>query len=210
LGSWPLASYRSDLLPMEQGYDTFDGLKYFIEQAHQRHIKVFGYLAALAGTSTPMQNAKSIYQTHREWFATGPDGNMPLFPDPANPQVVDFLVKVYSELAGKYELDGIGLDYIRYPLPDALNYDENNRQRILARCGIDIHNDRDFWKDPRKAVKIRDYRCEVIGQLARSVRDAIQLNRPKVAIIASLISDPTEAAEYGQDWRVCSQFLDYA
>ena len=94
--------------------------------------------------------------------------------------------------------------------PTRLNYDENNRQRILARCGIDIRNTGDFWKDPDQAAKIREYRSEVIGQLARRVRDAIKSARPNISIIASLISDPSEAAEYGQDWRICSQFLDYA
>jgi uncharacterized lipoprotein YddW (UPF0748 family) len=171
---------------------------------------VFGYIASLAGTNSPSQDAKSIYHLHPEWFATGPDPNMPMFPDPANPQVVDFLVKVYSELAQKYELDGIGLDYLRYPLPNALNYDENNRQRILARCGIDIKADGNFWAEPEKAAKVRAYRSETVEQLARRVRDAIKSVRPDVSVIACLISDPIDAATYGQDWRISSQLLDYA
>lgn len=37
------------------------------------------------------------------------------FLDPANPEVCDFLQKLLREMVSTYELDGVNLDYIRYP-----------------------------------------------------------------------------------------------
>src|SRR5579872_3929662 len=114
LGSWMSVIYHSQLVPIEPGWEKFDALRYFIEQEHVRHIKVFGYIAALCGASTP-PDQPGLYQQHPDWFAKSPDRNMPIFPDPANPHVIDFMVKMYGELTKIYDLDGIGIDYTRYP-----------------------------------------------------------------------------------------------
>src|SRR5207302_4476482 len=129
---------------------------------------------------------------------------------PANAEVNDFLARVYTELAHKYELDGIGLDYMRYPILTALNYDQNNRQRILDRYRVDIDSGADIWKDPEKAAKLREYRMAAIEDAMRSLRATIKSVRPNISVIACLISDPKEAKEDGQDWAVSSNLLDYA
>ena len=210
LGAWTSAIYHSELLPVEPGWEKFDALKYSIEEARRRGIKSFGYLAALYGTSSPPAGPDSLYTKHPEWFATGPDANMPKFPDPANPEVADFIVKVYTELATKYDLDGIGLDYIRYPTETSLNYDENNRQQILKRYGFDIKDAGDMSRDPEKWAKIKEYRAEKVGEIVKRVHDAVKAAKPNMAIIACLISDPDMAYDYGQNWAKSSVLLDYA
>ncbi|MCK7484412.1 MAG: family 10 glycosylhydrolase [Bacillus subtilis] len=37
------------------------------------------------------------------------------FLDPANPQVQQYLLNILAEIANNYEVDGINIDYIRYP-----------------------------------------------------------------------------------------------
>lgn len=44
------------------------------------------------------------------------EGGKYKFIDPSNPQVRDFLAGYYEEILSKYDLDGINLDYIRYPV----------------------------------------------------------------------------------------------
>src|SRR5205807_1858305 len=41
LGSWMSAVYHSKILPIESGWEQFDALRYFIDEAHKRDIKVF-------------------------------------------------------------------------------------------------------------------------------------------------------------------------
>lgn len=207
LGAWQGVLHRSELVPVEPEWKDFDALKYSIDKVHARGIKAFAYIAAFYGTNESIAD-NPLYLAHPDWFAKGPDANMPTFPDPANPAVVDFVVKMYAELAKNYDLDGIGLDYIRYPTPDSLNYDARNRDAILARYGIDILKE-DFWADPVKAKKVREYRAEQIGGVVKRVRDAVRAVKPNMKLIACLSSDPNESLEYGNNWSVSSVNLDY-
>jgi uncharacterized lipoprotein YddW (UPF0748 family) len=210
-GSWMSVTYHSDLLPTEPGWEDFDALTYFIDAAHKRGIKVFGYFAPFYGTSSPKVLPGSIYEKHPDWFAKGPDTNMPTFPDPANPEVVAFILDVYKELATRYDMDGIGLDYIRYPTPSALNYDEFNRQQILDEFGIDILEHENLYGDADAWAKIQQYRYERVGRIIKQVRDTVKAANPDASIMACLISNLGMARdEYGQNWAVSSKWIDYA
>ncbi len=210
-GSWMSVNYHSDLLPVQPGWEDFDALTYFVDAAHARGLKVFGYYAPFYGTSSPTVLPGSMYETHPEWFATGPDSNMPTFPDPANPEVVAFILKVYEELATRYNMDGIGLDYIRYPTPSALNYDENNRKKILEAYGIDIIEHENLYGDPEAWAKIQQYRYEQVGKIIQQVRERVKAVSPDSKIMACLISELGMARdEYGQNWGVSSKWIDYA
>jgi len=210
LGSWMSVIHHSELLPIEPGWERFDALKHSIESAKRRGFKSFGYIAALYGTSSPPSGPGSLFAMHPDWFATGPDPAMPKFPDPANPEVQEFIINVYVELAGKYDLDGIGLDYIRYPTETSLNYDQRNRDAILKRYGIDILAGGDMSRHPEKWAKIQEYRGEVVGSLVKRVRDAVKKAKPGITVIACLISEPDLCYKYGQNWPVSAAYLDYA
>lgn len=210
-GSWMFVNYHSDILPVDPAWQDFDALTYFIEEAHKRGIKVFGYYACFYGTSSPTIRPGSLAELHPEWLATGPDANMPTFPDPANPEVLAYMLDVYRELATRYDLDGIGLDYIRYPTPYALNYDENNRQRIKEQFGIDILTHPNITGDPDAWAKVQQYRREVIGNVVEQVTKAVREVRPGISVMACLISEIDMAREeVAQDWPVSSQWIDYA
>ena len=135
---------------------------------------------------------------------------MPTFPDPANPEVVEFMTRVYAELAQRYDMDGIGLDYIRYPTESALNYDANNQQRVQDKYGFDILTGEDMWKDPEKWEKLREYRAANTRNVIEHVRAAVKAVKPNMPLIGCLLSDPDEAREYGQWWAKSSTLLDYA
>jgi uncharacterized lipoprotein YddW (UPF0748 family) len=210
-GSWMQVNYLSDLLPVEPGWEKFDALTYFVDAAHERGIKVFGYYAPFYGSSSPTIRPGSIYEEHPEWFAKGPDANMPTFPDPANPEVVAFILEVYKELATRYHMDGIGLDYIRYPTPSSLNYDEFNRKQILDKYGIDILEHENLYGDAEAWAKIQEYRHELVGKVIKQVRDTVKAADPDTTIMACLISELDMARdEYAQNWAVSSQWIDYA
>ncbi len=210
LGSWASAVYQSNVLPVEPGWEKFDALSYFVAEAHKRNIRVFGYVAAFWGTSTPPDDPRNIFHLHPDWFAKGPDRNMPTFPDPANPEVVEFMTRVYAELAQRYDMDGIGLDYIRYPTESALNYDANNQRRVQDKYGFDILTGEDMWKDPEKWEKLREYRAANTRNVIEHVRAAVKAVKPNMPLIGCLLSDPDEAKEYGQWWAKSSTLLDYA
>jgi uncharacterized lipoprotein YddW (UPF0748 family) len=203
--------YHSDVLPVESGWENFDALTYFIDEAHRRGIKVYGYVATFYGTNAVQALPKSIAVEHPEWLAKGPDPNMPTFPDPANEEAVDFMVKVYQELASRYKLDGVGLDYIRYPTSASLNYDENNRRQILDRYGIDILKHENLLNDREAWSKVQEYRRENVVKAVQRLTAGMRAVRPDISVMACLISDQEHARDdLGQDWALWSQWIDLA
>ncbi len=209
-GSWNWVIHHSDILPVHEEWRDFDALTYFIEQAHARGLKVFGYIATFYGTRDLNTGPGTIATDHPEWLAHGPDPTMPRFPDPTHPDVVDHMVGAYVELATRYDIDGIGLDYIRFPTPTALNHDDRNWREIKRRFRIDIRKHENLTSDRRAWEKIQRYRAEAVGNAVRRIRDAVKKARPDVTVMACLISQPDWARNaFGQEWAVSSKWIDY-
>lgn len=55
------------------------------------------------------------------------EGGKYKFIDPSNPDVREFLIGYYRELLTNYDLDGINLDYIRYPVQNGYGYSADNK-----------------------------------------------------------------------------------
>lgn len=208
-GSWLSVIYPSQLLPTDPAYAAFDSFGYAISAAKARGVTSFAYLATLAGVATPPTGEGSLFATHPNWFAKGPDPRMPTFPDPANLEVVEFVVRAYVELATKYDLDGIGLDYVRYPSETALNYDAINQAQIREKYGFDILvPGPNLAADTAKWANVREHRAAAITSLVRRVRDAVKAVRPKTLVVGCLLAEPDVAIEYGQDWRQLAPLFD--
>lgn len=206
LGGWKAVCYRSDLIPIIQAYDQdpdFDALAYIIEQGHKRGIKIFAYLAAFHQVKEPP--TKGIYLEHPEWFAKAPR-KMAIFPDPANLEVQEFMARAFCELAQRYDLDGVGLDYIRYPNNGDLNYDQNNRKQIMDRFAIDI-----LKKDPWTAKdnswsKIQQYRADKVTEAVKRIVTEVHKVKPGTHFLASVFTHPDYALNaVGQDWGQWSE-----
>ena len=68
-------------------------------------------------------------QSAGEWFL-----------DPGNPEVRSYLTDLVSEVVSKYDVDGIHLDYVRYPddarrFPDADSFGDGGRVLLLGPVG---------------------------------------------------------------------------
>lgn len=64
-------------------------------------------------TPTPIQIA------HPDWFTLDRKGNVLEFLEPGLPAVQDYLIALIEECLTQYDVDGINLDFIRYPEQDA-------------------------------------------------------------------------------------------
>jgi len=211
LGTWDSVIYDSDVVRRIAAWKSFDALPYFLKKAHGRDMKVFGYVAAFYGLSVWPQDPGHIANLHPDWFAKNPHNpNMHVFPDPANPDAVDYIASIYVDLVNRFDLDGLGLDYIRYPEVYSLNYDERNHQAILDRFGIDILA-ADPTKNPDHWRKIQVYRAEQIDNAIATIMRRVHEVKPGLPVIASLISELDLSAQgVGQDWTISSRHLDYS
>ncbi len=135
------AYYRSDLEPWGEeltrprGQDGksaqsrnrsldpgFDPLELAIEQAHAQGVRLHAWINVMPlwrGKTPPIDQSHPFY-THPQWRLTDETGTaQPLgtgyvVVNPVLDPVQDHIVKVVRDLADRYDIDGIHLDYIRF------------------------------------------------------------------------------------------------
>ncbi len=124
--------YPSALDPWAPDADPgFDALAHLIQRAHAAGLEVHAWATTLAiwggdGLPAAADHAFNVHgpgATGRDyWLMTSfagedkPGGEI-YYLDPGHPDVVDYTVAVYAELAANYDLDGLHLDRVRYPEP---------------------------------------------------------------------------------------------
>ena len=131
----PFAKSLTGKLGKNPGYDP---LKYFIQESHKRGIelhawwnvyKVFG--KGLPEKTKPyhivLANPELCKYFKNEWWL-----------DPGNPKSNKYLMKLVMEMVTKYDLDGINLDYMRYPDKE---FDDDSTYQIYGEGKV-----KDKWR----------------------------------------------------------------
>jgi uncharacterized lipoprotein YddW (UPF0748 family) len=181
----------------------FDPLAYLIENAQPEGIEVHAWLVIMAASTihVSLQPPDHLYYQHPEWFTWGPngrmreaEGSMGIFIDPGIPQVQEYLVNVIKDIVINYPaLDGIHLDYIRYP---GRQYGKNPTSLEL------YHNETEI--DTPQAWQ--NWRREQINHIVERMYGEIKTLSPNMALSAAVIANYDEAYnDYAQDWK---QWLD--
>ena len=134
-----------------------------------------------------------------------------LFTSPILPDAAAHVVQVIDDLVARYPVDGVHLDYIRYPGPDfdyslaalrlfradlepALTAEE--RRRLDPRSVGDLMALTDQY--PERWTGFRKAR---LNALVMRIRTAVKARRPQVLLSAAVFPDVTEAATRRfQDW----------
>ena len=122
---------------------SYDPLQFMIEEAHKRGLEVHAWVntvRALAGSEPQIHEYEDhITKTHPHWTQkVKVDGQISYWLDPGLPEVRIYLSDVITEIAIYYDIDGILLDFIRYPkggINDDFSYSLYGENR-----------DRDEWR----------------------------------------------------------------
>jgi uncharacterized lipoprotein YddW (UPF0748 family) len=101
----------------------FDPLQQIIDHGHAAGLQVHAWLNACYVWSdpSPPKSPAHLVRTHLEWLAVDKAGrrcrigDKEVFICPGNLEARAHLVAVCKDLATRYDLDGLQLDYIRYP-----------------------------------------------------------------------------------------------
>ena len=145
------------------------------------------------------------------WSKKNKDRVEGIYAGPWSPPVRDRVAAVAADLAERYDLDGIHLDYIRYPGVDfdysagalaafrtwALPRVDSDRRRRL-----DQASDRDplTWADSLPDLW-RSFRRDQITTLVERVQLTVKAKRPWVILSAAVFPDTVDAGrDRGQDW----------
>jgi uncharacterized lipoprotein YddW (UPF0748 family) len=135
-----------------------------------------------------------------------------LYLSPIHRGAVDHVVAILEQLAGTYPLDGIHLDYVRYPGPD-FDYSRAALTEFRAYLDADLTAAERRRFDPRDVTSLiamtdvypegwANYRRARLNTLVMRARTAVKKRRPEVLFSAAVYPDPVEAATTRlQDWR---------
>jgi uncharacterized lipoprotein YddW (UPF0748 family) len=102
------------------GTPDYDPLNFVIAEAHKRGIEVhawFNMLKCFDGMEQQVfDHPEQIMNKHSNWVhKVTINDKSTYWLDPGLPEVQEYLVGLVTELAENYNVDGIHLDYIRYP-----------------------------------------------------------------------------------------------
>ena len=182
-----------DSLPAQHG-KGWDLLAALITEGRARGIGVHpvispGYTVPLAG---------EIAQ-HPEWLITGMKGEIYRNLNLAHPGARRHVVQWVNE-ALKYDVDGIHLDYARFPIGQAFSYDRDTLDAFKKEFGqspLEVAHDGGSiiwcewikWNARQVTALVRDIRSVVKGKDARLVLSAAVFPSPAISPV-----------EIGQDW----------
>jgi len=218
------AFYQSNLEPWAielGGTDPgFDPLAVACDEAHARGVELHAYvnvMPAWRGTKPP-ENPEQLYNKHPEWFWYDQNGNRQALSsfyvslNPCLPEVREYIVAVFEDLAKRYDIDGLHLDYIRFPneapaIPRGSGLDYPRDARTLARykeaTGLTPDENAEAWNQ---------WRTDCVSQLVADIHAMLRQTKPGAVLSASVGARRENALHHFQDARswMASGNLDVA
>jgi len=199
--AWELTSSS----PLTTGQDPgFDPLEVAIQRARKRGVELHAYmnvLPAWRGKRFPPPAADQLWTTRPEWFMADRAGQRMVpwdqefgdretfyaFLNPAIPEVLEYTAAVFREVAGKYDVDGIHLDYIRFPHEVGdFSYDPESLKRFQAETGRTPDEAPSQWTD---------WRGRQVSRVVQRIYDDCKGVAPHVLVSASVGRDTVRARE---------------
>ncbi len=175
----------------------WDPLRLAVELAHAYRLEIQAWINVYPGWSgdTPPNQSQQLYHSHPDWFMTDRQGRRQKandhysFLSPTHPQVNPYLLAICREIVQQYEVDGLHLDYIRFPGP-GFSWDPPSLQRFQLLYNLPPEEHPQQWANFRRS-KITDFVAQLYQYL--------NLEHPRVKLTASVLGD------YSEGYRVYLQ-----
>ncbi|MFC1583716.1 glycoside hydrolase family 10 protein [Candidatus Neomarinimicrobiota bacterium] len=235
------AYYNSLLIPRSSRIreQDFDPLAYAISRGHELGLNIHAWVTTylLWSARTPPEIKNHVYRMYPEWLEVDAEGNAQvdvdlsaprnstfegIFLSPVHPEVNGYLQAVFTEILLKYDIDGLHLDYCRFPDLD-YGYNAEGLGVFQSRYGFDpreIHafaaqQDAAHSSDEinRKLEIWSKYRQQKISDLMTAMHAVITLSGKEALLTAAVKPDARVARyKYGQDWTqwLRKGIIDYA
>jgi len=197
----------------------WDPLAVAIREAKNRNLQIHAYVNVLPGwrgEEPPPKESGQIWATHPEWFMVDaarkrmrPCKSWYTFLSPHHPEARAHLRRLFAELASQYKVDGIHLDYFRFPsdypaeqvygkMKSAelaghkdFSYDKTALEQFKAQTGKTPAQDSEAWNQ---------FRRDALTDLLREIRSAALKKNPSLVLSCAVLADPEKGKEtYFQD-----------
>lgn len=192
--------------PLVKGWDP---LKAAVKLAHERGIELHAWVWTFAAVNKrhniivnkPRHYLGPVLSQNPDWALTDQGGSRfhyssgKVFFDPANAGVRNYLAEILTEIATEYEVDGIHLDYIRYPFQNptgkiTYGYGYAARKQFQQMTGVDpikLDTKHPLWS------KWTKFRIEQVDSFVASVSQQLKQLRPDLILSTAVF--PIERRE---------------
>lgn len=146
-------------------FGSYDPLEFAIQEAHKRGLEIHAWLntnRVFSGSDISIKNNPfHIAQMHPDWVYEKTDDNS-IWLNPGIPEAREYLVELINEIVQNYEVDGIQLDFIRYP------------QFLI--------NDKTAFEKFGNGKLIDDWRRDNITEFISKLRNRIKNTNPRIKL----------------------------
>ncbi len=133
----------------------YDALQFAIDECHKRGMELHAWVVTIPVGKWNALGCKTLRQKMPKLIKKiGADGYM----DPENSRTGDYLANICREITHKYNVDGIHLDYIRYPETWNIKVSREQGRRYITNIVRKIH---DAVKAEKPWVKMS---CSPVGK----------------------------------------------
>ena len=211
-------SYPSNLEPWAEQFDYqspgYDPLALAIDEAHKHGMMLQAWVNVMPAWKGPNEPGirNQLYFNHPDWFWYDRNGiRQPLNHtvggksrgwyvslNPCLPEVREYLVAVFHDLVSRYDIDGLHMDYIRFPnehvvpgekIPD---YPRDARTLELFRRNTNQNPDQNL-------IAWNQWRTNQVTQLVADIHKMIKSTRPRALLTAAVGSVPKRGLSHFQD-----------
>ncbi|MGF1566767.1 MAG: family 10 glycosylhydrolase [Nodosilinea sp.] len=235
--------YPSQVAPQQNPLTrSWDPLAAAVDLAHARGMTLHAWVWVFAVgnqrhnrlLNLPVDYPGPVLAAHPDWAGYDNAGN-PIprgqdkpFLDPANPEVRSYLTRLMTEIVADYPVDGLHLDYIRYPFQDpganrTYGYGEVARWRFRSIAGVDPIdlNPRPRPESPdNEQIQQRvlwerwtEFRIHQVTSFVETLGQTLRRQRPELVLSAAVFANPDHERQQKiqQDWGTWARanFLDW-
>lgn len=156
---------------------SYDPLAFAIEECHRRGMELHTWLVSIPlGTAQRQRSYGTMSVTRHHANLTKTVGGE-VFMIPGQPGTADYIASIAREIVERYDVDGINLDYIRYPESQYRFSDDN------------------LYKTSTGMTKA-DWKRDNITRIVRRVHDVVKAVKPWVKLSSSPIGKYRSMTRY--------------
>ena len=213
--------YPSNIAPKQNPLTiSWDPLKAAVKLAHERNMEIHAWIWTFAVGNQAHNRALGqadsylgpVISAHPNWVMTDKRGRKrhpndgKVYMDPANPEVRQYLLNIIDEIASRYEVDGIQLDYIRYPFQDpsrnfSYGYSTTARNQFRQLYGIDPM--KISARDRQNLWKWNEFKINQVNSFVANTSNFLKRKYPRLILSAAVFPFPRHERfdKIQQDWE---------
>lgn len=156
----------------------YDPLRFAIEECHKRGLELHAWIVCI-----PIGNKRQV-DLHKQHSVVKRQPklcrlfNGTWYLDPGNPGTADYLSRIAREITANYDVDGIHLDYIRYP-EDGENFP-----------------DQDTYRKYGRKQNLKQWRRDNITRIVRRIYTDVKALKPWVKVSSSPVGKYKDTSRY--------------